>query len=131
MEKRVVIALCYEGINKYYLIPECPFCFTPHRHRLSSTPSLKTDSTNGQYVLYQEGMITKISDCRGPSGIYALELREKKEFDFKKKSTCHGKTIRGIKCKKLVKIDNTVCIFHANQLNEVISNRIEQLTTST
>jgi len=125
---RVVVALCYRGQNKFLIIPECPYCFSQHKHRVEGIKPLSESHTNGAVVPYLEEMPTKISECLDRGRTYALELREKEEVPQEKKKICRGVKKDGNPCSKTVRPGYCVCTFHASQHIDIIERRYAELT---
>jgi hypothetical protein len=125
---RVVIALCYQGPDKYLIIPDCPYCYAQHRHRVEGIKPLSEAHVNGAVVAYTAEMPTKISECLGRGRTYALELREKSEVPQEKKKLCRGVKNNGDPCSKPVRKGYCVCIFHIKQQASILERRYAELT---
>ena len=125
---RVVIALCYPSVDKYLIVPECPYCFCQHKHRLPGIKPLAERHTNGAVVPYTEDMPTKISECSDRGRTYALEVREKSEVPQEKKHTCRGTKRDGTPCSKPVRPDYCVCSFHLRQQVGIVEQHYAELT---
>lgn len=125
---KVVIALCYSGVNKFLIIPECPYCYSEHKHRVEGIKPLSEKHTNGAVVPYLPEMPTKISECIDRGRTYALELRESDQVPKEKKKICRGVKKDGSPCSKTVRAGYCVCTFHVRQQTAITEKRYTDLT---
>jgi hypothetical protein len=125
---RVVIALCYRGTNQFLMVPECPYCYTTHKHKVEGIKPLSERHANGAVVPYLPEMPTKISECPDRGRTYALELRDREEVPQEHKKICRGVKNNGEPCSKRVRPDYCVCTFHVRQQRDIIERRYSELT---
>jgi len=127
-EIRVVLALCYRESTGYLIIPDCPYCYGIHKHRVPGIKPLGTRHTNASVVPYSSEMPTKISECLHGGHTYALELRAVNDIPYDKKKLCRGVKKNGEPCSKTVRKDYCVCSFHLKQQATVLAARYAELT---
>jgi hypothetical protein len=124
---RVVVALCYQGPSGFLIVPDCPYCFCTHIHRVTGIKPLSNVHVNGAVIPYLPGMPTKISECSDRGRTYVLELRNKVEIPQEKKKLCRGVKNNGEPCSKTVRKGYCVCIFHAKQQAAILERRYAEL----
>lgn len=125
---KAVVALCYRGLDKFLIIPDCPYCFCQHKHRLEGIKPLSERHANGAIVPYLSEMPTKISECPDRGRTYVLELRTKEEIPQESKKICRGVRMNGDPCTLKAKVGYCVCGFHTRQQAEIIKRRYTELT---
>lgn len=121
---RVVVALCFEGLNNFLIIPECPYCYCRHSHRCPGLKPLSTRHRNGELIPYTPDMATKISDCQTTAHTYALELRDKKDVPVEKIKLCRGVTAKNKPCKCKSNPGYCVCKIHFKQMQSIADKRL-------
>jgi len=126
---RVVIALCYEDDGGFLVIPDCPYCFIEHKHRVPHLKPLKSNYLNGMLAQYEKGMAIKISDCLTAGRSYALALCPRSCFLVaeRPKLLCHGITQKGTACKRAARPSVCVCTLHYRQLEDIVTARLAEL----
>lgn len=123
----IVIALCYLGAGGYVVIPECPFCFASHKHKVPDIKELEDDYKNGDHVPYTSRMFTKVSDCIYYASIYSLVLKPIDFFHLPVKLKCKGITKAGEPCKRNAQPGICVCGTHYPQHRQLIEKRRKEL----
>jgi hypothetical protein len=127
---KVVIALCYEGPNRFYIIDNCPYCFCSHKHRSSRQLAVVASDRrhrNGEVALYEEGMVTKISDCQTTARTYALELRKKEDIPLEPRKHCRGTTRKGKACQRYARLGHCLCLAHDHQMADLVGEQLDHL----
>lgn len=124
---RVVVALCYQGPNKFLIIPSCPYCFSSHQHRLTGILPLASKHSNGEVIEYHSDMPTKISECLLQGRTYCLELRPKEEIPIEK-LICRGIKKNTEPCSLPARKGYCVCRHHISQYGDLITKRYKELT---
>jgi hypothetical protein len=124
---RVVVALCYRSPGNFLTIPNCPYCFCTHKHRVPGITLTRIKHVNGAVIPYRRSMFTKISDCETASYTYALELRRETEIPIELKKLCRGVTAKNRPCQRKVRAGACVCLTHEKQLEAITTKRANEL----
>lgn len=127
MSKQIIIALCYEVVAaRELVIANCPYCFTQHKHRLSSKKPPPATHCNGQLVDRTAAMYVKSSNCLFTSHTYALELIAQPTTPATR-LRCQALTLKQEQCKRNARPHNCVCSAHVKQLEQVLERQLANL----